>query len=153
MLGCFRKKLIFSVIHLTELAIPHLEKTKGNIISVSSIGSQRTFPAHPFYVITKAALDHFARNYAAILAPSGIRVNNLNPGATDTSFLLRHGTPQAVWDHLKKNLDVPLGRFGTPEEMGEFLIFMASDKASYMTGQIVNVDGGYLIHSPPIKLD
>uniref|UniRef100_A0A914ZCN4 Uncharacterized protein n=1 Tax=Panagrolaimus superbus TaxID=310955 RepID=A0A914ZCN4_9BILA len=60
-----------SIIHLTELAIPHLEKTKGNIVNVSSIGSQKTSQAMPFYVIAKAGLDHFARNYAAILAPQG----------------------------------------------------------------------------------
>jgi NAD(P)-dependent dehydrogenase (short-subunit alcohol dehydrogenase family) len=142
-----------SIIHLTELAIPHLEKTKGNIINVSSIGSQKTSPTMPFYVIAKAALDHFTRNYAAILAPQGIRINNLNPGATRTSFIARHGIPDAVVEKMTKDFKIPLGRWGTSEEMGEFLIFMASDKASYMTGQIINVDGGVLIDSPTIKFD
>uniref|UniRef100_A0A914PN65 Uncharacterized protein n=1 Tax=Panagrolaimus davidi TaxID=227884 RepID=A0A914PN65_9BILA len=142
-----------SVIHLTELAIPHLEKTKGNIVNVSSIGSQKTSPKMPFYSIAKAALDHFARNYAAILAPQGIRVNNLNPGATMTSFGSRHGIPEAVLEKMRNDIKIPLGRWGIPEEMGEFLIFMASEKASYMTGQIINADGGMLIDSPTIKFD
>uniref|UniRef100_A0AC35GC15 SDR family oxidoreductase n=1 Tax=Panagrolaimus sp. PS1159 TaxID=55785 RepID=A0AC35GC15_9BILA len=142
-----------SIIHLTELAIPHLEKTKGNIVNVSSIGSQKTSIAFPFYVITKAALDHFARNYAAILAPKGIRVNNLNPGVTKTAFVSRHGFPEDAIEKAAKDMKIPIGRWGTSEEMGEFLIFMASEKASYMTGQIINVDGGSLIDSPTIKFD
>uniref|UniRef100_A0A914YC76 Uncharacterized protein n=1 Tax=Panagrolaimus superbus TaxID=310955 RepID=A0A914YC76_9BILA len=142
-----------SVIHLTELAIPHLEKTKGNIVSVSSIGSQKTNTSVPFYCIAKAALDHFARNYAAILAPKGIRINNLNPGGTTTAFMSRHGIPQEVIEKAIKNYDIPLGRWAAPSEMGEFILFMASEKASYMTGQCINVDGGSLIHSPAIKFD
>ena len=74
---------------ITELAAPHLEKTKGNIINVSSIAGQKTVPYAPFYAISKAGLDHFCRNYAAILAPKGIRVNNLSPGGTDTNFATR----------------------------------------------------------------
>jgi NAD(P)-dependent dehydrogenase (short-subunit alcohol dehydrogenase family) len=142
-----------SSIHLTELAIPHLEKTKGNIINISSIGSQKTSPVFPFYTIAKAGLDHFARNYAAILAPKGIRVNNLNPGATMTAFASRHGIHQAVMEAQVKAFGIPLERWGTAEEMSEFLLFMASEKASYMTGQIVNVDGGVLINSPSFKFD
>ena len=83
----------FSPIHLTELAIPHLEKTKGNIVNVSSIASQKTHPSMPFYAVAKAGLDHFARNYASILAPSGVRINNLNPGATDTAIFQRSSIP------------------------------------------------------------
>uniref|UniRef100_A0A914PF25 Uncharacterized protein n=1 Tax=Panagrolaimus davidi TaxID=227884 RepID=A0A914PF25_9BILA len=109
----------------------------------------------PFYCIAKAGLDHFARNYAAILAPSGIRINNLNPGATDTPILSRTGVPEEMLEKIKTNVakGVPLGRWGTAEEMAEFLAFMASDKASYMTGQCIFVDGGVLIHSPAIKFD
>uniref|UniRef100_A0AC35FE84 SDR family oxidoreductase n=1 Tax=Panagrolaimus sp. PS1159 TaxID=55785 RepID=A0AC35FE84_9BILA len=142
-----------SVIALTELAIPHLEKTKGNIVNVSSIGSQKTSTSVPYYCIAKAGLDHFARNYAAILAPKGIRVNNLNPGGTSTAFMSRHGIPQEAIDKAVKNYSIPLGRWASPSEMGEFLVFMASEKASYMTGQCINVDGGTLIDSPQIKLD
>jgi NAD(P)-dependent dehydrogenase (short-subunit alcohol dehydrogenase family) len=80
-------------IALTELAIPHLEKTKGNIVNVSSIASSKTHSSMPFYCIAKAGLDHFARNYAAILAPMKIRINNLNPGATDTAIFSRSGIP------------------------------------------------------------
>uniref|UniRef100_A0AC35GGY8 Uncharacterized protein n=1 Tax=Panagrolaimus sp. PS1159 TaxID=55785 RepID=A0AC35GGY8_9BILA len=144
-----------SIIHLTELAIPHLEKTKGNVINVSSIGSQKTSPQVPFYCIAKAGLDHFARNYAALLAPKGIRVNNLNPGGTSTAFISRHGVPQEMEKKMHEDYTqhIPLKRFAESKEMAEFLFFMASEKASYLTGQIINVDGGSLINSPAMKLD
>uniref|UniRef100_A0AC35FCM0 Uncharacterized protein n=1 Tax=Panagrolaimus sp. PS1159 TaxID=55785 RepID=A0AC35FCM0_9BILA len=144
-----------SIIALTELAIPHLEKTKGNIVNVSSILSTKPSPSMAYYCISKAALDHFARNYAAILAPSGIRINNLNPGATETSFLPRTGVPEEMMKKMNKAVaaTIPLGRWGNSEEMAEFLAFIASEKASYMTGQIINVDGGILIASPPMKFD
>uniref|UniRef100_A0A914YXZ3 Uncharacterized protein n=1 Tax=Panagrolaimus superbus TaxID=310955 RepID=A0A914YXZ3_9BILA len=142
-----------NIIQLTEFAIPHLEKTKGNIVNVSSIVSQKTNQAFPFYNISKAALDHFARNYACLLATKGIRVNNLNPGATNTAFLSRHGITEEMKEKMSKNFSIPLGRWGTSEDMAEFLVFMASEKASYMTGQMINVDGGILIDSPSFKLD
>ena len=82
---------------LTELVTPHLEKTKGNVINVSSGAAFMVQPVSPFYGMTKAALDHFCRNYAIILAPKGIRVNNLSPGATDTEFNPRHGIVGEQW--------------------------------------------------------
>uniref|UniRef100_A0AC34FF75 Uncharacterized protein n=1 Tax=Panagrolaimus sp. ES5 TaxID=591445 RepID=A0AC34FF75_9BILA len=91
----------------------------------------------PFYVITKAAFDHFARNYAAILAPKGIRINNLNPGVTKTAFVTRYGFTEEAVEKIAKDMKIPIGRWGTSEEMEDFLVFMASNKASYMTGQII----------------
>uniref|UniRef100_A0A914P436 J domain-containing protein n=1 Tax=Panagrolaimus davidi TaxID=227884 RepID=A0A914P436_9BILA len=138
-----------------QLAIPHLEKTKGAIVNVSLIGSQKTSPQVPFYCIAKAGLDHFARNYAAILAPKGIRIKNHNPGGTSSAFISRHGVSSEMEKKSVENCvqNIPLQRFAEPKEMAEFLFFMASEKASYMTGQITNVDGGTLINSPNIKLN
>ena len=78
-------------IAIIELAIPHLEKTKGNIINVSSVAGQKPMAIFPFYSVAKAGLDHACRNYAQMLAPKGIRVNNLSPGSTDSEFGTRHG--------------------------------------------------------------
>ena len=88
--------LFFSPLNLTELAIPYLEKTKGNIINVGGITAQQPNSNMPFHSISKAALDHFARNYSAILAPKGIRINNLNPGAVDTEIINRLGLPKEM---------------------------------------------------------
>uniref|UniRef100_A0AC34F5R7 Uncharacterized protein n=1 Tax=Panagrolaimus sp. ES5 TaxID=591445 RepID=A0AC34F5R7_9BILA len=141
-------------IALTELAIPFLEKTKGCILNVSSIASEKA-PIIPFYSISKAGLDHFTRNYAAILAPLGIRINNLNPGLTDTPALNQAGDSGEQIQKMKDFYlsQIPLRRAAESEEMADFLLFMASEKASYMTGQMIKVDGGFLIHSPSLKLD
>uniref|UniRef100_A0A914QRZ0 Uncharacterized protein n=1 Tax=Panagrolaimus davidi TaxID=227884 RepID=A0A914QRZ0_9BILA len=84
-------------IAITELAIPYLEKTKGNIVNVSSISSMQTFSTLPFDGIAKTGLDRFTRNYAAILASKGIRINNINPRMTDTpEFSQMCETPEAT---------------------------------------------------------
>uniref|UniRef100_A0A914YWB8 Uncharacterized protein n=1 Tax=Panagrolaimus superbus TaxID=310955 RepID=A0A914YWB8_9BILA len=142
-------------IALTELAIPYLEKAKGCILNVSSVSLEKGQSIIPFYSISKAGLDHFTRNYAAILAPLGIRINNLNPGLTDTPALNQSGDSGEQDTKMKDFYlsQIPLGRAAKSEEMAEFLLFMASEKASYMTGQMIKVDGGFLIHSPSIKLD
>uniref|UniRef100_A0A914PNT0 Uncharacterized protein n=1 Tax=Panagrolaimus davidi TaxID=227884 RepID=A0A914PNT0_9BILA len=142
-------------IAITELAIPYLEKTKGCIVNVSSISSMQTFPNLPFDGIAKAGLDHFTRNYAAILAPKGIRINNVNPGMTDTPALSQMcETPEETKQMTDFYISqIPLGRPAKPEEMAQFLAFVTSDKASYMTGQNVVVDGGAMIHLTRIKFD
>uniref|UniRef100_A0AC34GJW1 SDR family oxidoreductase n=1 Tax=Panagrolaimus sp. ES5 TaxID=591445 RepID=A0AC34GJW1_9BILA len=137
---------------VTELAIPYLEKTKGCIINTTAPGGQKSNPILVHTSIAKAGLDHFARNYAAILAPKGIRVNNLSPGLTDTPAISgRYNDIQKMADLFISQ--IPLGRMAKPEEMAEFMAFMASEKASYLTGQVIAVDGGLLIYSPPLKLD
>uniref|UniRef100_A0A914XV76 Dehydrogenase/reductase SDR family member 6 n=1 Tax=Panagrolaimus superbus TaxID=310955 RepID=A0A914XV76_9BILA len=148
----FEIQICYKPIALTELAIPYLEKTKGCIINTSAPGGQKPYPIIAHASISKAALDHFARNYAAILAPMGIRINNLSPGLTDTPAINgRFKDIQKMADFFISQ--IPLGRMAKPEEMAEFMAFIASEKATYMTGQIITVDGGLLIHSPTIKLD
>jgi len=65
------------VVEMTQLALPHLEKTKGNIINVSSVGAVKVFQDFAFYTSLKAALDHFTRNYAALYGEKGVRINCL----------------------------------------------------------------------------
>uniref|UniRef100_A0AC34FSF6 Uncharacterized protein n=1 Tax=Panagrolaimus sp. ES5 TaxID=591445 RepID=A0AC34FSF6_9BILA len=142
-------------IALTELVIPYLEKTKGNIVNISGIGAQMPIPTFPYYSIARAAEDHFTRNYAAILAPKGIRINNINPGLVDTPILSQIQMPSEMLKKLSKFYisQIPLGRIARAEEIASFLAFVASEKASYMTGQCIIVDGGSLIHSQPFKFD
>lgn len=68
---------MLSVVHLTQLAVPHLEKTKGNIVNVSSIGAVRPFAQLMYYCMAKAAVDHFTRSMATLLAGTGVRVNGV----------------------------------------------------------------------------
>ena len=115
-------------IEIIELAIPHLEKTKGNIINVSSIVGQQTAPSFPFYSIAKAGLDHACRNYADILAPKGIRVNNLSPGATNSEFVTRHGVSEKDYDLVSLEIinTVKMSYFRFGKIMQKVFLFNAS---------------------------
>uniref|UniRef100_A0A914EH13 Uncharacterized protein n=1 Tax=Acrobeloides nanus TaxID=290746 RepID=A0A914EH13_9BILA len=145
-----------AVITLTKLALPYLEKTKGNIVNVSSIGAHKPFPAMLYYTLAKAALDHYTRNCAVMYGKKGIRVNCLNPGAIDTLFGARHGVTEEMHQKFLDNLvnpNTPLGRSAHPDEMGKILLFLASDDASYMTGSIVVADGGNSIFHAGVNLE
>ncbi|KAI6174526.1 hypothetical protein M3Y97_01000400 [Aphelenchoides bicaudatus] len=140
-----------SVIALTRLAAPHLEKTKGNVVNVSSVGSQRVATHAVPYVLTKAALDHFTRNAAVQYASQGIRINTVSPGATDTNFATRHNSNEealkAFYQYFVDNV-IPMHRFGSSREVANVIEFLASDKASYVTGSNYVVDGGVLAGPP-----
>ena len=116
-------------IAIIELAIPHLEKTKGNIINVSSIGGQKTVPPFPYYSIAKAGLNHAGRNYAEILSSKGIRVNTLSPGATDSEFATRHGLSDADYKTVSLktiNITMKVNNFSFEITILELFLFNVS---------------------------
>lgn len=133
-----------SVFHLMQLATPHLEKNKGNIVNVSSVTGLRSFPGVLAYCVSKAAVDQLTRCAALELAPKGIRVNAVNPGVV-VSGLHRSGgmadeNYAAFLEHSKTTH--PLGRVGQPQEIANLIYFLASDKAAWITGETVSIDGG-----------
>ena len=93
------------------------------------------------YSASKGAVDSYVKALAKELGPSGIRVNAVSPGAIETDMM------SCFSDEDKRAIseDTPEGRLGNPEEVAEVLYFLQSDKASFITGQIVGVNGGYLI--------
>ncbi|CAD5233002.1 unnamed protein product [Bursaphelenchus xylophilus] len=136
-----------SIFTLTAKAIPYLSKTKGNVINISSVGSQRVCPLLLPYTVMKAALDHYTRGAAIIHAKDNVRVNSVNPGFIDSEFTVRHGVPQSAFDnsyHRFGKVFVPMQRIGYPKEVARTVLFVASEDASYTTGAIFNVDGGSL---------
>ncbi|XP_063541254.1 uncharacterized oxidoreductase TM_0325-like [Cydia strobilella] len=141
------KTNVRAVIHLTTLAVPHLIKTKGNIINTSSTVSLRVLnaPSMAAYCISKAALDHFTRCAALELASSGVRVNSVNPGPVRTDALENSGVknPDAVWESYKNK--TALNRIGEPEEIAELMLFLACDRARSITGSINVSDNGFLL--------
>uniref|UniRef100_A0A914VZ53 Uncharacterized protein n=1 Tax=Plectus sambesii TaxID=2011161 RepID=A0A914VZ53_9BILA len=143
-----------SLIALDQEAIPHLKKTKGNIVNVSSIGAFKAFPALAYYCMAKAAIDQLNRVLAIDLAKEGIRVNNINPGPVRTEFTTAMGMPDASQDWMEENIvkpNCPLGRSATPEEMATVIAFLANnDEARFVTGQLLVADGGTSISSPPL---
>ncbi|XP_011200680.1 uncharacterized oxidoreductase TM_0325-like [Bactrocera dorsalis] len=133
-----------SVFLLTKYAAPHLIKTQGNIVNVSSVAGLRSFPNISVYCTSKAALDQFTRCIALDLAPKNVRVNAVNPGVIVTEFHRRLGMAEADYakylEHSKSTH--ALGRVGEPKEVADAIIFLASDSSSFITGVTLSVDGG-----------
>jgi NAD(P)-dependent dehydrogenase (short-subunit alcohol dehydrogenase family) len=133
-----------SVFHLMKLAVPHLERSRGNIVNVSSVTGPRSFPGVLVYCVSKAGLDHLTRCAALELAQKGIRVNAVNPGVVVTGLHRSGGMGDdayaAFLEHGKTTH--PLGRVGEASEVAELICFLASDRAGWITGATVSIDGG-----------
>ncbi|XP_039749537.1 tropinone reductase 2-like [Pararge aegeria] len=131
--------------HLTMLATPHLVKSKGNIVNVSSVTGMRSFPNVLAYCMSKAALDQFTRCVALELAPKGVRVNAVNPGVIVTGLHKKDGSmnDEQYEAFLKKCADThALGRPGETKEVSAVIVFLAGEGASNITGATIPVDGG-----------
>lgn len=113
----------------------------GNLLFITSINGISALPSQAFYSSTKAALESIMKSFASQLAPAGIRVNSIAPGAIMTDMNV-HFTPEKI---AQLNLQIPLGRIGTPEDIGDAAVFLCSDAARYITGSTLVVDGGYLL--------
>lgn len=133
-----------AIYHLTMLAVPHLVKTKGNIVNVSSVNGLRSFPGVLAYNISKAGVDQFTRCVALELAPKGVRVNAVNPGVIVTELQKRGGlSDEAYANFLERSKQThALGRPGEVDEVAEAIAFLASSEASFTTGCSLPVDGG-----------
>ncbi|XP_058840284.1 3-oxoacyl-[acyl-carrier-protein] reductase FabG-like [Topomyia yanbarensis] len=139
-----------AVLNLTQLAIPHLIKSKGNIVNVSSVAGTRSFANSLAYCISKSALDQFTRCTALELAPKQVRVNSVNPAVIITEFHKRLGMDDAAYDaYLKHSSQThALGRVGQASEVAAAIAFLAGDTASFITGMCLCVDGGKNIMCP-----
>jgi NAD(P)-dependent dehydrogenase (short-subunit alcohol dehydrogenase family) len=133
-----------SVFQLMQLAVPHLEKRPGNVVNVSSVTGLRAFPGVLAYCVSKAGVDQLTRCAALELAAKGIRVNAVNPGVVVTNIHRRGGMSDEAYaaflEHSKKTH--PLGRVGAAEEVAELILFLASDRAAWITGATHSIDGG-----------
>ena len=133
-----------SVFHLMQLAAPHLERRPGNVVNVSSVTGLRAFPGVLAYCVSKAGVDQLTRCAALELAPKGVRVNAVNPGVVVTQIHRRGGMAEERYaDFLEHSKTThPLGRVGTAEEVAELILFLASDRAAWITGATYSIDGG-----------
>ncbi|XP_035664909.1 3-oxoacyl-[acyl-carrier-protein] reductase FabG-like [Branchiostoma floridae] len=133
-----------SVVVLTQLCVPHLTKTQGTIVNVSSVNGTRAFPGLLAYNMSKSALDQFTRCVALELASKQIRVNSVNPGVILTGIQKRAGLSEEQYvkflEHSKSTH--ALGRVGEVSEVAKTIAFLASSDASFITGAQVPVDGG-----------
>jgi len=133
-----------SVFRLMQLAAPHLTKARGNVVNVSSVTGLRSFPGVLAYCVSKAGLDQLTRCAALELASKGVRVNAVNPGVVVTEIHKRGGMSEADYASFleRSKTTHPLGRPGNPIDVAEMILFLASEKASWMTGETIAIDGG-----------
>jgi NAD(P)-dependent dehydrogenase (short-subunit alcohol dehydrogenase family) len=131
-----------------RVCVPEMRKRgKGAVVNMSSVQSQAGFKGWAAYAAAKGGIDALTRQTAVDLAPHGIRVNAIAPGTIMTplneKIFATHPDPKALiasWNQAH-----PLGRFGEPSEVGEAVLFLASDRASFITGEILRVDGGLVV--------
>jgi NAD(P)-dependent dehydrogenase (short-subunit alcohol dehydrogenase family) len=133
-----------SVFQLMQLAAPHLIKTKGNIVNISSVTGLRSFPGVLAYCVSKAGVDQLTRCAALELAPYGVRVNAVNPGVVVTEIHKRGGMSAENYENFLEHSKTthPIGRVGDPKEIAELVFYLASEKASWITGATYQIDGG-----------
>ena len=133
-----------SVLWLANLTIPGMaERGGGSFISIGSIGGLRANTVIGAYGISKAADHHLVRNLAAEWGPKNVRVNAIAPGLIKTDFA------RALWEDDKRRAErearTPLRRLGEPHEIAGIAVFLASEAASFITGQTIIADGGVMI--------
>lgn len=133
-LGGARNTIKAALLHM-------ISEKRGCIVNISSIWGQRGASCEVAYACTKAGIIALTRSLAMELAPSGIRVNCVAPGVINTDMVQVLG--QETLDDLAK--ETPLGRLGTPEDIAYAVSFFASERAGFITGQVLTADGGFIV--------
>lgn len=134
-------------------AVPYLKKEKKedcpSIVNVSSVNGKQSFASCATYCMSKAALDMLTRCASVDLAPHGIRVNSVNPGVIQTELHRNAGMSEEAYQNFLQRsvasthpIAASLGRVGQPEEVAELVAFLVSDKALFLTGECIAIDGG-----------
>lgn len=128
--------------HTIQAVLPHMiQRKSGCIINISSIWGQRGASCEVTYSCTKAALIGLTRSLAMELAPSGVRVNCVAPGVINTDMV------QVLGEETIRQLaeETPVGRLGTAEDIAAAVAFLADERASFITGQVLTSDGGFIL--------
>jgi NAD(P)-dependent dehydrogenase (short-subunit alcohol dehydrogenase family) len=126
---------------LIATVIPSMiERRSGSIINLSSVSALVGTPRRAAYAASKGGLDAATRSLAMELGPSGIRVNSVAPGVVDTALWAKNRGIPGVIEKIEEQ--TPLGRWATPEDIADVIVFLASDAARFVTGDTITADGG-----------
>jgi NAD(P)-dependent dehydrogenase (short-subunit alcohol dehydrogenase family) len=133
-----------SLFRLVQLALPSIIERKGNIVNVSSVTGVRAFPNVLAYCVSKAGVDQLTHCAALELGPKGVRINAVDPGVVLTNLHRNSGMQEDAYQKFLEHSKTthPIGRIGKPEEVAELILFLASDRAGWITGGSFNIDGG-----------
>ncbi|WP_374562361.1 SDR family NAD(P)-dependent oxidoreductase [Ideonella sp.] len=138
---------VMATVRASHAAVFWLAQSPGSaIVHISSISGLRPSMLAPAYAAVKAAVIHYTTSQAARLAPQGIRVNCIAPGSIEFpggTWERRRQTNDPLYERIKER--IPFGRLGTPEEIADVALFLASPMARWVTGQTIAVDGGQLL--------
>ncbi len=129
---------------LMREAAPHLAARRGAVVNVSSVTGLRAFPGLAAYCASKSAVDQLTRCAALDFAPKGVRVNAVNPGVVVTNLHRRSGMAEDQYaKFLERSTQThPLGRTGQPDEIADLILFLASSRSGWITGETIAIDGG-----------
>lgn len=131
---------LLGMLYLTKNAIPYMINRVTSIVNISSIWGEVGASCEVLYSTSKGAINLFTKSLAKEMAPSKVRVNGIAPGVIDTSMNSFLNTEEK----LAIINDIPMERLGYPEEIGKVVVFLCSEESSYITGEIIKVDGGYI---------
>lgn len=124
----------------TQAATEALAQTRGTIVNIASISGLRASTLRVAYGTSKAAVIHMTKQYAVELGEQGIRVNCVAPGPVRTKLAMAVHAPEIIAAYYDA---IPLNRYGEARELAEAVVFLCSEKASFITGQVLAVDGGF----------
>jgi 3-oxoacyl-[acyl-carrier protein] reductase len=133
---------VFGLLFTTREAVRHFGEKGGSIINIGTFGTRLNVPASVTYTATKGAVDSITLVLANELGPKKIRVNSVNPGLVLTEGVSAGGLTAESEFVTGMIAKTPLGRVGTPQDIGDVVTFLATDEARWVTGQIIRVSGG-----------
>jgi NAD(P)-dependent dehydrogenase (short-subunit alcohol dehydrogenase family) len=135
---------VIGLVLATQAALPALTASKGSIINIGSAAGHKPVPGGSIYGATKAAVESLTKSWAVELAPKGVRVNAVCPGPTETPGFEKLPIPPEMVPAVKAQFtaQVPLGRMASTEEIAKWILHIADPSVTWMTGEILAIDGG-----------
>lgn len=140
--------VVKSVMQSVQRAVPLMDGKGGKIITMSSLGSRYTLPRYANLGIAKAGLESITRYFATEFGPKGITSNAISPGIVETESSKYYAKEKTGEFYSNAIAHTPLGRLTQPGDVAQVALFLASDASNFMTGQVLNVDGGLTLSSP-----